>query len=160
MTSIQVNIGDHTSPIVSPYRYMPWPQSKRRLINWARWKAKWIARTMPSADAYFRTLPDGRSLTDLLHDRSIWINYSPTMPYYGESVLSGKELCISERSCRIGRWTVLGTLIHELAHINGAPGGHSKQAEEALLHTGLGRLSEKISGIDDPNTPYDPDIEG
>jgi len=115
---------------------------------------------MASADTYFRSLPDGRSLTALLADRSIWINYHATMNAYGEAEISGKELCISVTACRIGRWTVLATLIHELAHINGAPGGASKAAEEALLHTGLGKQSEKTTGVDDPRTPYNPNISG
>ena len=55
---------------------------------------------------------------------------------------------------------MLGTLIHELAHANGAPGEASKAAEEALLHCGLGKLSELTSGRDDLGTPYVPGIEG
>lgn len=155
--SIQVNIGDHNSPIAG---YVAWPASRRGLINWSRSRAKAIARDMASADAYFRTLPGGRSLRAILQDRSIWINYHPTMNAYGEAVINGSELCVSVTACRIGRWTVLATLIHELAHINGAPGGASRAAEEALLHTGLGKQSEKTSGVDDPSTPYDPNISG
>jgi hypothetical protein len=66
---------------------------------------------------------------------------------------------ISERACRIGRWSLLATMIHELAHINGAP-GRGFAAEEALIACGLGRLHEKQTGVDDLHTPYSPDIEG
>jgi hypothetical protein len=154
---IQINIGDHASTEVG---YVAFPGGKRPLIQWARSRAVVISKKMPSADAYFRSLPGGRSLSQLLADRTIWINYSSTMPHYGEAVLSGKELCISETSCRVGRWTVLGTLVHELAHINGAPGNPSKLAEEALLHCGLGRMGEKTSNVDSRDTPYEPGISG
>jgi hypothetical protein len=113
------------------------------------------------SNVYFRSLPDGRSLTDLLNDAAIWVNYHPTMGAYGETnAVSGKEIAISERACRIGRWTVLATLIHELAHAGGAPGGADASAEEALLACGLGRSVEKTTGVDDPRTPYSPTIRG
>ncbi len=58
------------------------------------------------------------------------------------------------------QWIMLATLVHELAHINGAPGGASKQAEDALLACGLGRRIEFATGTDDPKTPYNPGISG
>lgn len=155
--SIQINIGDHIS---SEPGYLTVPNRLRDMTNWARTKARWIARTMPSADVYFRALPDGRSLTDLLGDRSIWVNYGHTLTVFGEAVISGTELAIGPSAFRIGRWTVLATLIHELAHINGVPGGTDRRAEEALLACGLGKQSEKRTGRDDPFTPYDPTIRG
>ena len=115
----------------------------------------------PTADVYYRTLPGGRSLTQLLADNTIWINYHPTMVHYGETnAVGGKEIAISNSAYRIGRWTVLATMVHELAHSNGAPGGADQSAERALLACGLGKPSERTSGVDDPHTPYDPDIEG
>lgn len=154
---MQINIGDHTS---SEAGYAAFPQRLRDNMRWARTKARWIAQTMPSANVYFASLPDGRKLSDLLEDGRIWVNYHATMPYFGETNrVSGTEIAISERSCRIGRWTMLATLIHELAHAGGAPGGNDRRAEQALLACGLGRASEDIHG-DDPNTPYDPHIHG
>jgi len=157
--SIQINIGDHTSSEAP--RYVAVPFAHRFATNWARARAKLVARNMPSADAYFRTLPGARSLSQLLADRTIWINYGPTLGYYGETdSVGGKEIAIGTLAYRWGRWTVLGTLIHELAHSNGAPGGASSAAEEALLHCGLGRLSEKNTGTDDRGTPFEPGIAG
>jgi hypothetical protein len=103
-----------------------------------------------------------RSLTQLLADRTIWINYAPDP---GNLVgrtdkLTHKEIGIAEASYRWGRWQVLATLIHELTHSNGAPGKGSKAAEEALLHCGLGKRSERTSNKDDPRTPFDPSAEG
>ena len=158
MASMQINIGDHVS---SEAGYEPIPIAYQGSMRWARSKAKEIARTFNSADAYFRTLPDGRSLTDLLSDNSIWVNYHATMTAYGETNrVSGKEIAISKRAFRIGRWTVLATLIHELAHAGGAPGGSDKRAERAVLECRLGKQSELTTGVDDPHTPYEPGISG
>ncbi|HEX8555684.1 MAG TPA: hypothetical protein VF695_13335 [Sphingomonas sp.] len=154
--SIQLNIGDHTSPVPN---YVPFRAQHLAPMRWARNRARAIARGSPQADRYFVTLPRGRSLTGLLADNSIWVNFNPVITYFGEAIVGGSELAVGRGAFAIGRWTVLATLIHELAHINGAPGGNSKQAEEALLATGLGRQSEK-GGVDDPWTPYNPNIQG
>ena len=156
--SIQMNIGDHVSPHPG---WVSVPSEYRGQVSWARTKAKAVAKGMPDADRYFRTLPGGRSLTALLGDRSIWINYGPTMTEFGaNSVPHPHEIAIGRLAFRIGRWTVLATLIHELAHVNGAPGGADRRAEEALLRCGLGNWSEYRTGRDDPHTPYDPTISG
>lgn len=154
---MQINIGDHISPVTG---YQAFPTNKRDTIMWARRRARAIAAGMPSANVYFKTLPQGRTLTQILNDSSVWVNYHATMPFFGEAEIGGHELAIAERSFRIGRWTVLATLIHELAHINGAPTGASTLAEEALLHCGLGKMSEFNTGIDDPHTPYMPGSAG
>ena len=156
--SIQINIGDHVSPHAG---WVAVPNAQRGQLNWARTRAKRIAREMASANMYFRSLPNGRSLTSLLRDRSIWINYDPSATEFGaQSVAHPNEVAIGPRAFRIGRWTVLATLIHELAHVGGAPGGGDQRAERALLHTGLGQWSEFLSGRDNPKTPYDPSISG
>lgn len=158
--TIQLNIGDHTSPYTG---YVAFPNNRRDVMRWARQRALWIARNKPSADTYFRGIASGaRSLTALLADRTMWVNYHATLTDYGVTPGTGfvKECAIGPGAFRVGRWTVLATLIHELAHCNGAPGGNSKVAEEALLHCGLGRRSEQTTNVDDPRTPYNPHISG
>lgn len=159
MGVIQINIGDHTS---SQAGYIAFPNSKQDTVRWARTKARWIAANIATADPYFRTLPNGKSLTELLADNTIWINYHPTMVDFGETNFAGgKEIAISNTSFRIGRWTVLATLVHELAHVNGVRGAVQPQAaERAVLACGLGKQSELTSGVDDPSTPYNPNIRG
>ena len=158
MPSMQINIGDHTSPHAG---YIAFPARHRDNMRWARTKARWITRNIPSADVYFKSLSGGRSLRQLLADNSIWVNYHATINHYGEiEYVGGKEIAISDVACRIGRWTMLATLIHELAHANGAAGGASHDAELALIHCGLGKRSEHTSGVDDPHTPYNPNIHG
>ena len=155
---IQINIGDHVSPHPG---WVTVPKERRDMLNWARRKAKEVAKTKASANKYFATLPNGRTLQDLLNDSSIWINFDPSMTEFGaNSVAHPHEIAIGPSSFRIGRWTVLATLIHELAHVDGAPGGTDRRAEEALLRCGLGKWSEFTTGRDDPATPYDPTISG
>jgi hypothetical protein len=158
---IQINIGDYTSPHAG---YIAFPLRHRDTMRWVRQRAIWIARNKPSADVYFRGICAGaRSLTDLLADSNIWVNYHATMNDLGVTPGAAgfaTECAIGPRAFRRGRWTVLATLIHELAHCNGAAGGASTAAEDALPHCGLGRLDELNSGIDDPRTPYEPGLSG
>jgi hypothetical protein len=158
---MQINVGDHVSAMPT---YQPVPLGLRAMVRWARTRANAIARNRPAADVYFRRLPGGRSLTQLLADNATWINYSPALnalPAYGQTdAVGGKEIAIGPQAFRVGRWTVLATLIHELAHSNGAPGGTDRSAEEAVLACGLGNPSERSSGVDDGWTPYAPGIQG
>lgn len=154
---IQMNVGDHNSPHLG---FLPIPARHRPEVRWARERAQVIARTIPEANTYFRSLSGGRSLTQLLADGGIWINYHTSLDTYGfQSTLFTKETAIAEYACRRGRWTVLATLIHELAHVNGADGlGHD--AERAVLICGLGAYRERRTGVDNPQTPYVPGITG
>jgi hypothetical protein len=143
--SMQINVGDHISPEAG---FIAIPSKYRPTMRWARTHAKWVTKNKPAADVFYRTLSGGRSLTQLLADRSIWINYHATRSDYGyQSTAHPKEVAISNLAFRVGRWTVMATLVHELAHVNGAPGGASKQAEHAVLACGLGKGSELSSGV-------------
>jgi hypothetical protein len=156
--TIQLNVGDHVSPEPG---YVALPPYRRPMAQWARSMALKIARDKPAADTYYRSLPNGRSLTDLLADGTIWVNYGPGLAGDGETnEVGGKEIAIGPNAFQMGRWTVLATLLHELAHSNGAPGGMSKSAEEALIPCGLGRASEQTTGVDDAKTPFDPAVNG
>jgi hypothetical protein len=156
--SIQLNIGDHISRF---NQFITIPPEYRADARWARTRAKVIASTRPGANVYFRSLSAGRSLSSLLSDRSIWVNY-----YVGATVsgavftLDGvTDIGITSLTFHQGRQHVLGTLLHELAHVAGAS-NDSTQAEEALVHCGLGTMAELRSGIDDPKTPYIPGHRG
>jgi len=89
----------------------------------------------PAGDKYFKKLPGKRSLTDMVQgpDENFWISYDPTGPAVGATV--GDHVTIGRGAVSFGHWTVAATLVHELAHANGAalPG----QAEKALMFCGL-----------------------
>jgi len=154
---MQINIGDHNSPVAG---YLPVPPHLRSQLYWARTRARLIASKIPDADKYFLHLPKRRSLTELLADRSIWINYSVLLGGdYGEAT-GYDQIAIGPSAFRVGRWTVLATVIHELAHCDGASGRRTNmEAELAVLACGLGKKSEQVLG-DDPYTPYDPRTRG
>jgi len=158
---MQLNIGDHTSSNISD-GWTAVPAQYLDMMNWARRKAIWIAANKPAANTYFKSLKHGRSLSEIVADRSVWINYKIDSVYYGWAETPGRELAMCTRSFKEGRWQLLASLCHELAHTNGAdeddPSG--RQAEEAVLHCGMGYQSEKRSGVDDPFTPYSPTISG
>ena len=61
---------------------------------------------------------------------------------FGRTNNMHREMAIGIPAFRIGRWTVLATLVHELAHQR-RPGGNDRRAEEAVLACGMGRRSEK-----------------
>jgi len=167
--SMQLNVGDHLTAVTDPdFMFIAFPNSSlgrgggiRWQIQWARTKANEIAKRIPSANSYFRSLPGGRSLSSILADHTLWVNYCPNRLEYGWTVSTpagGVEVGICPLSFRWGRWMVLGTLIHELAHVNGA--GADDAAERALPHCGLGTRAEMRTRIDDPSTPYVPGISG
>lgn len=171
---IQINIGDHAGN-ENGVPFTPFPVNRRNTVRWARRHAFKVARGNPKANRYFRSLSSGRSLTNLLNDRSIWINYNPTLAADG-ATFHNNDLWIGPGPFRIGRWQVLATIIHELAHIGGAGGAatglvcsaHSAAchaAELAVFECGMGKASERVPQagggfIDDPQTPYNPNITG
>lgn len=159
--TVQINIGDHVSPEAN---YLPFPGNLLGTMRWVRRRAFYIVRNHPSANTYFSGIAAGsRTLSQLLADNSIWVNYNPTITDYGETTTYGgfgKECCIAPAAFQKGKWMVLATFIHELAHCNGAAGGSATAAEDALPHCGLGSMTELRTRVDDPETPYDPGIEG
>src|SRR5262245_19218971 len=106
---IQINIGDHSGN-ENGVPFTPIPAGSRGQVQWARSKALWIARNLPSANRYFNSLPRGRSLTNLLNDSSIWINFDPNLADDG-ATFHNNDLWLGPRVFRIGKWTVLATII-------------------------------------------------
>ncbi|MBG6200376.1 hypothetical protein IWQ48_001505 [Labrenzia sp. EL_13] len=153
----QFNIGDHVSPQAG---FVEFSAPQHDQLKWCRSKLfKMVAGNL-SCDDYFRSLPNSRTLTDLINDSSIWVNYGPGIatPFYGKTYSASGEIGIADSAFRMGRWTVLATIIHELAHVNGAPGrGGDTRAEEAVYHCGLA-TSDASYGLDEvPGTPCYPE---
>lgn len=158
--AIQINFGDGTT---STPGFGAFQERHRHIMYWARNQAYLIARDRPTADRYFRGITQGsRSLSQILRDNTQWIHYDPTRNAMGFTPGQGfsKECAIGRSPFQAGRRAVLATLIHELAHCNGAAGGSSTAAEDALPHCGLGTLRELRTGIDNPNTEYLPGLSG
>ncbi|EYF02219.1 hypothetical protein [Chondromyces apiculatus] len=39
------------------------------------------------------------------------------------------DIVLTPLALRMGRWAIAGTIVHEIAHLNGAPGGNDHAAE-------------------------------
>jgi len=82
-------------------------------------------------NAAFKALPGGRSFADLWTDPNIWVSYDPD----GRATKFGgrlrNDITLSQYTCRMGYWTIVATLIHELAHVGGA-GLEDQDAESTL----------------------------
>jgi hypothetical protein len=88
----------------------------------------------------FSRLPGGRSFDDVFNDPTIFISFDPSGPDSGATdSVGGREITLGAREFRVGRWSVAATLVHELAHTNGAP-VTTAEAESVLNCCGLGGL--------------------
>jgi hypothetical protein len=98
----------------------------------------------------FAKLPRGETLQQVI-SRGIWVNYDADMKRSTGWMISifPNDIVVTEYACRLGKWTVAGTIVHELAHHNGAD-GISHDAERAL----------KDCGLSSPSGPYMPGITG
>jgi len=150
----------HTGPANARRLYLPYSDAEARYLSTLRTAMGIIDSRIKGhapCNAAFRALPGGRSFADVWNDNSVWINYSSdaTPGYYGSR--NGNDITISVYTFSKGHWTVAAVLVHELAHVNGAPGGNSRQAEDTLkkcllkdLHdpTVLGRLFNPMNNQD------------
>ncbi len=103
---------------------------------------------MRACNDCFKRLPGGRSFDDVWADNSVWINYEPRTDrgWYGITLgVGGTEVSISELAFKKGHWWVAGTLVHELAHVNGAP-INTAAADQTLLKCGLKNAYEGVIG--------------
>lgn len=90
----------------------------------------------------FKKLPNGKSFDEIFDDDAVWISYCPNTKTYGfTNVVGGKEITICEYAFKWGFWTVAGTLVHEMGHVNGA-GTTDHAAEGTLLSCGLAKVHD------------------
>lgn len=113
-------------------------------------------RGMRPCNDCFKNLPGGRTFQEVFDDASIFISFDPSGPDSGATDDSNKEVTISVSEFKVGRWSVAATLVHELAHCNGAPGGNAPDAENTLNCCGLkGLFRPGVVGLRDPDEPDD-----
>jgi hypothetical protein len=91
----------------------------------------------------FQRLSGGRTFDSIIDDENIWISYCPDTHAYGYN--NGNDVTVCQRAYSHERSVLMvaGTLVHEFAHVNGAP-GTTRQAEATLLACGLGRVYNPI----------------
>jgi len=90
-----------------------------------------IVRHSPCNTA-FAALPGRRTLRSLWADGRIWVNFDPSRNGQDFGETTGFDITITEYALAMGHWTAAATLVHELAHVDGAP-SIDRQAEDTLL---------------------------
>jgi hypothetical protein len=95
-----------------------------------------------ACDNAFRTLPGGRTFSQVWADPAVWINFDPSRRGGDYGATRGKEITVTAYSLAMGHWTVAATLVHEMAHVNGASG--STHDAEAVLRSCL------LRGLENP----------
>ena len=99
-------------------------------------------------------MPGGKDFQTLFDDHTIWINYDATNngQLWGWTMPNAhpRDIVVAQFALRMGRWSTAATTVHELAHLNGAPGGASHAAEHTV----------KACRMSSPAGPYDPGVIG
>jgi hypothetical protein len=90
----------------------------------------------------FKALSGKKTFLQVWNDKSIWISFDPDKKgtKYGVT-LNKKHISITQYALSMGKWTTAATLVHELAHVNGAP-GTNQDAENTLLSCMLKSLHD------------------
>ncbi len=112
-------------------------------------------RGSKAANDAFKALPNGKSFDEIFDDDTIWISYCPESRAYGyTNSVGGNEITIGALAYRWGYWTVMGTLVHEMAHTNGAD-TTTHAAEGVLIPCGLSKVHDPtIVGSRETATVY------
>jgi hypothetical protein len=130
-------------PANSGWQWLPFPShAALHTVHHAAHIINSKIRHSKSCNAAFKVLPAGRSFANVWADHSIWVSYDPKNQAGQYGATLGNEITITAYSLKIGVWTVAATLIHELAHVDGAP-GTNHDAEATLRHC-------LLSGLEDP----------
>jgi hypothetical protein len=140
MPQLNVPKSGHVAPAaVAGWQWLPFSDALyRRRIQ----EAMQIINTRiighARCNAAFSALPGGLTFAQVWADPTIWISYDPvnTAGRFG-ATLNRREVTVSQYCCRMGRWTLVATLIHEFAHVNGAD-GISADAERVLQSCMMG----------------------
>lgn len=82
-----------------------------------------------SCDDAFRHLPRGRSFREVFNNPNVWINFDPRMdeqdyasthPHLPDITITAACFQYASTHGRRGMRVLMGTIVHEMAHINGA----------------------------------------
>jgi hypothetical protein len=148
----QINVpGSGHGIITSPAGNRYWEYTDKhalRVLNQAFYILKHNVKGMRPCNDCFKKLPGGRTFAEVWDDDSVWINYEPRdRDWYGITLgVGGNDISISQIAFNKGRWWVAGTLVHELAHVNGAPIS-TGQADDTLLCCGIKDAYEGAIGM-------------
>lgn len=142
MVKIHIPGDGHTAATFAGFTWNPFSDhKKKKVITDAVFILEHNVRGMRPCNNCFTRLPNGRTFDNLLNDNSIFVCHFPNAPGQLFGATLGNDITITDFSIRMGRWTVAATLVHELAHVNGAP-GTDHQAEGTLLCCGFSNIHD------------------
>jgi hypothetical protein len=157
MPTIHLPGDGHTAPIPDPDGTTWGPYTDDKILatlKAALFILKHNIREMRPCNDCFKRLPGGRSFQEVFDDATVFLSFDPSGPDSGAT--TGNEITIGASEFKVGRWSVAATLVHELAHVNGAGGSPSMDAENTLNCCGLRGLFRAGSvGLRDPSEPDD-----
>src|SRR5215472_13947680 len=125
MPSVNTPASGHAGPAPLPggHQYLPYTDAHfLATLNRAIHIIQRKIRGYLPCDRRFRLLPGRRSFSDVFDDPTVWINFDPSRREKDYGATRGNDITITAYSLAMGRWTVAATLVHELAHVDGAPG--------------------------------------
>jgi len=124
MPTIHVTGDAHVTPLplADGTRWDPYADPRtRRILDQALFILRHNVHGMRPCNSCFSRLPGGRTFDDVFDDPTVFLSFDPSGPFSGRTdAVGGKEVTIGASEFRIGRWSVAATIIHELAHVNGA----------------------------------------
>ncbi len=134
MPTINTPASAHTAPL--PNSGFEWQavadHHELHVIRQAIWIIDHRIKGFRPCNDAFAALPGGRTFDEVWADASVFISRDPSNAQGNFGATLSNDITITRFSLRMGRWTVAATLVHELAHVNGAPGTDA-QAEDTLL---------------------------
>ena len=138
----------HITPIFAGFKWDAFSDATmKKIVEDAIHILKNNIKGMKPCNDCFTKLPNGRTFDDILDDSSVYISYDPNNGGALFGATLGKNVSITRFALRMGKWTAAATLVHELAHVNGAP-GDDHQAEATLLCCGLSNIHDaSIIGV-------------
>jgi hypothetical protein len=98
-------------------------------------KVIWDKTILKSCNRAFANLPGRRDFATVWRDPGIYVSFNPNPDPALSGITWKKDITLSSwlfKNPNAAR-LIAGTLVHELAHVNGAPGGMESKAAEATL---------------------------
>lgn len=125
-----------------------------KMLQQAMYILKNNIKGMKPCNTRFKKLSGGKSFDDILNDDNVWISYEAranTGWYGATNFVGGKEITIAQSAFNKGRWWVAGTLVHEMAHVNGAS-ATTGDADDTLLYCGVKNAYDGVIGMNQSGT--------
>jgi hypothetical protein len=98
-------------------------------------KVIWDKGILKSCNGAFAKLPGHQDFAAVWRDPGVWVSFNPNPDEGIFGITFKKDIAIAANVFKFAdpvRW-IAATLVHELAHVNGAPGGMDSKAAEATL---------------------------